>query len=136
LLAGQFEIEGQIGRGAVATVYAARDTELDEDIALKAIPTFGNTEAAKQAVLPEYKAVRRLKSGWEHILHIDRPTTSVYAGMDLVLLPMERAEKSFRDWLEATADDPGVTERLEEGRLEEGLALLRQACRGVEALHE
>jgi len=50
--------------------------------------------------------------------------------MDLVLLPMERAEQSFRDWLEATADDPGV-----EGRLEEGLVLLRQACRGVEALH-
>jgi ankyrin repeat protein len=131
VLSGQYRIESKIGRGAVATVYAAWDTELDEDIALKAIPTFGNTEAAKQAVLPEYKAVRRLKSGREHILHIDRPTVCEHSGMDMVLLPMERAEKSFRDWLEATETDPGV-----EGRLEEGLALLRQACRGVAALHE
>jgi serine/threonine protein kinase len=130
VLAGQFEIEGKIGRGAVATVYAARDVELDEAIALKAIPTFGNTEAAKRAVLPEYKAVRSLKSGGEHILHIDRPMVCTHAGMDWVLLPMERAEGSFRDWLEETKTDPGV-----EKRLEEGLTLLRQACRGVEALH-
>jgi serine/threonine protein kinase len=131
VLSGQYRIECKIGQGAVATVYAARDTELDEDIALKAIPTFGNTEAAKQAVLPEYKAVRRLKSSREHILHIDRPTVCEHSGMDMVLLPMEPAEKSVRDWLEETEAAPGI-----EGRLEEGLALLRQACRGVEALHE
>jgi cytohesin len=130
ILAGQFEIEDGIGRGAVATVYAARDQELGEEIALKVIPTFGNLEAAKQAVLPEYRAVRSLQSGRRHVLHIDRPTTCEHAGMDWVLLPMEQANQSLRDWLEASKNDPGVTDRLEEG-----LALLRQACRGVEALH-
>jgi len=63
-------------------------------------------------------------------LNIDRPMVCTHAGMDWVLLPMERAERSFRGWLEESKTDPGV-----EDRLEEGLALLRQACRGVEALH-
>jgi serine/threonine protein kinase len=115
----------------VATVYGATDRHLGEDVALKVIPKFGEPEAALRAIRPEYQAVRGLQDGQRHILHIDRPTVCEHSGMDMVLLPMERAEKSFRDWLEETEADPGV-----EGRLEEGLALLRQACRGVEALHE
>ena len=94
------------------------------------IPTFGDTEAAKQALLPEYRAVRSLKSSREHVLHIDRPVITKHDGLDLVLLPMERAEASLRDWLTETRQTPGV-----EDRLEEGLALLRQAGRGVAALH-
>ena len=127
---GRFKIETRIGQGAVATVYAATDLELDEPIALKAIPTFGQLEAAKQAVVPEYKAVRSLQDQRRHILHVDRPVTCQHAGMDWVLLPMTRADRSFRKWLTETKQEPGIEERLEEG-----LALLRQAGRGVAGLH-
>jgi cytohesin len=74
--------------------------------------------------------VRRLEDGRRHVLHVDRPRVCKDKGFDLVLLPMERAEKSFRDWLTETKQAAGIKERLEEG-----LALLRQACRGVAALH-
>jgi len=131
VLAGQFRVESVLGRGALATVYAATDVHAREPVAVKVVPTFGESAAALRAILPEYQSVRRLEGGRRHVLHIDRPQACEHSGLDLVLLPMERAERTVRDWLRETKEAPGIEERLEEG-----LALLRQACRGVAALHQ
>jgi cytohesin len=120
-----------LGRGALATVYAATDVHAREPVAVKVVSMFGESAAALRAILPEYRSVRRLEDGRRHVLHVDRPRVCKDKGFDLVLLPMERADQSFRDWLTETKQAAGIKERLEEG-----LALLRQAARGVAALHQ
>jgi len=123
----EFEIKQVLGRGGYATVYHAHDAELKEDFALKTIPSFGKAEKVREVTFSEWRAYRKINDV-RHVIHIERPQICQHKGMDWVLLPMELAEMSFRDWLRQSEGT--------EERLEEGMVLFRQACRGVEALHE
>ena len=48
---GRFHVKSRIGRGGMAEVYLARDTELDRDLALKFLP-IGNRELRDRSHVP------------------------------------------------------------------------------------
>ena len=127
-LIGQYRIIKKIGSGGSGNVYLAENLTLGEEVAIKAIPTFGNVEEIITVLVGEYKSLKQIKNR-EFILESESPIKLSHSGMDWVLLPMELADKTLRDWLNETSGDL-------EGRLEKGLDLFKQACKGVEAIHE
>lgn len=128
VLGEQFRVKTLLGHGAYATVYRVEDLQLGEEFALKAVPSFGEADEVVRLLGEEYRAARYIEDQ-THILRIERPQACKHAGMDWALLPMELADQSLRDWLRAE-------DRAPQERFENGLLLFRQACRGVEALHE
>jgi len=124
--ADRYVIKKKIGQGGFGGVYEVFDNILDEQIAVKVLP-FINKESIKNIIL-EYKSRDKIKS-FEHVVKAYQPQQTQYKGQDIILYPMELADKSMREWLEEIED------KLEE-RLEEGLEIFKQACRGVEAIHE
>ena len=125
---GKYRIGRVLGRGGFGTVHEAEDTVTGEAVALKVVPTFGSGRRVVPRLSAEYRAQRRIKDR-EHILEMDAPDLVTLSNVEWVLLRMEKAEKSLRDWLLETRDDV-------ESRLNQGLEYLRQTCRGVSALHE
>lgn len=131
VLANQFRIEGPIGEGPVAYVHRAVDVDLNEPVALKVVPTRGQSERVLRALRAEHNAARSLESHRQRVLRVDRPTKCTHEGLEWVLIPMERADSTLREWIEETGSIPD-----DEKRLERALTLFRHVCRGVEALHE
>ncbi len=125
-LLGKYRIERVLGTGAYGTVYAAHNPDLDEVVALKAVGTFGDAEALRAAVAAEYKIQRGLPDK-RHILESYPPEVVEAFGLRWVLLPMELATETLREWLTRHA---GQAEQLDTG-----LALLRQAVAGLAVLH-
>ena len=124
----QYEIEAVLGRGGYGVVYRARHRTLGDAFAVKAMGAFGASEALVEALAGEYRAQKRIKDK-RYILESEAPVVTVHGNVDWVLLPMEIAEKSLREWLDQM-------DREEGGWLEEGLELLGQVCEGVGAIHE
>ena len=124
----QYEIEEVLGRGGYGVVYRARHRTVGDAFAVKVMGGFGASEAFARALAGEYRAQKRIMDK-RHILESEAPVATVHANVDWVLLPMEIAEKSLREWLEEVDRD-------EEGWLDEGLELLEQVCQGVQAIHE
>jgi serine/threonine-protein kinase len=125
-LADRYRIKRKIGQGGSGTVYEVFDEFMQKPLALKFIPLESNE--ALQSIFLEYDTRKKIKNV-DHILLGDQPFKILFDGEDLVAYPMELADKSFRDWLNETNED------LDE-RLEEGITLFREACLGVQALHE
>ena len=123
----QYEIEAVLGRGGYGVVYRARHRTVGDAFAVKAMGGFGASEALVRALAGEYRAQKRIKDK-RYILEAEAPVRAVHQNVDWVLLPMEVAEKSLREWLEEV-------DREDEGWLEEGLELLEQVCEGVAAIH-
>ncbi len=69
-LAG-YEIVRELGRGGMGTVYLARQTALQREVALKVLPhSFGLSEASRRRFLEEARALARIEH--EHIVDIHR----------------------------------------------------------------
>ena len=61
LFAGRFEIGRELGRGGVSVVYAARDRQVGQDVALKLlVPSPATANQARERMRREVHAVRRL----------------------------------------------------------------------------
>ncbi len=123
---GKYRIERVLGTGAYGTVYAAFDPGLGETLAVKAVGTFGDPEALRTALAAEYKVQRGLPDK-RHILESYPPELVEAYGVRWVLLPMELASGTLREWLSVHGGKAK--------HLEQGLALLRQAVAGLEVLH-
>lgn len=128
VLLGQYRIERVIGKGSTGVVYKAFDITIEEFLAIKTVAAFNKNKQVTEALVQEYKAQREIKHT-ENILRIDRPQPCTFSGLEWVILPMELADKSFRNWLIETSVNM-------EERLKEGLDLFKQACIGVDALHQ
>ena len=61
LAGAPYEIVGTIGRGGMATVYLARDRELDREVALKVMDVPGGTGEAAERTLREARILARLE---------------------------------------------------------------------------
>ncbi|MGD8396538.1 MAG: protein kinase, partial [Candidatus Eiseniibacteriota bacterium] len=60
ILAGRYRIDGEIGRGGMATVYRARDQELERDVAIKVLHRRDLTGEQGRRLLREARAVAAL----------------------------------------------------------------------------
>ena len=61
LFAGRYEIGRELGRGGVSVVYAARDHQVGQDVALKLlVPSPATANTARERMRREVNAVRRL----------------------------------------------------------------------------
>lgn len=63
ILAGEFEVEREIGRGAMAIVYKATELELDRRVALKVLPP---SAPVSKAVAERFKREARLAASLDH----------------------------------------------------------------------
>jgi len=69
-LAGEFELERELGRGAMGVVYLARDLVLDRQVALKVLPPDSATDEVRARFLREARTAGQLSH--PHIVHIHR----------------------------------------------------------------
>jgi len=125
-LLDRFTIESRLGRGSVGTVYRACDTLRSQTVALKVVPV-GSESAANQLKYEMELNARVVEYG--HVLRIHDVHAAPYGATALLLVSMECADGSFREWLSRSKDDAPK-------RQAEGLAFFKQACEGVQALHE
>ena len=63
ILAGEFDVEREIGRGAMAIVYKATELELDRRVALKVLPP---SAPVSKAVAERFKREARLAASLDH----------------------------------------------------------------------
>ena len=63
ILAGEFAVEREIGRGAMAIVYKATETELNRTVALKVLPP---SAPVSRAVADRFKREARLAASLDH----------------------------------------------------------------------
>jgi len=125
---GRYRLQRMIGGGSHGAVWEATEEDSGETLALKIVPGYGRASRMRKRILDQ----RRLLADEgcrAYVLEAGAPDVLVRNGMDWLLLPMERAEKSLRDWLLETHHDVA-------GRLEAGVRLFSDACRGVASLHE
>jgi serine/threonine-protein kinase len=117
----QYEVQSRVGEGGMGEVYRARDTRLDRDVAIKALPA----EFAKDPErLARFRREARLLASLHHTniaaLHgLEEVDGEVFLVMELV-------------------EGEDLADRLQRGPvdLEEALDLARQFAEGLEAAHE
>lgn len=121
-----FELTSVIGRGSFGAVYKARNTIIETDVAVKLVGRFSSAEKLLNTLKEEY----RIQSTIAHpnLLRVESPLSFKEQNMNWVLLPMELASSSLRQWLTETDDS--------KDRISLGIKYFRQACLGVKAIHE
>ena len=136
LLGGRFVVKELLGFGGFGSVYLAKDKEMDDDLALKVVFTqLAQAQMAVDQLKFEFKARKEIRDR-KHILEAELPLRDEFKGVSLILLPMEYAEGgSLRNWMRA---NPAIYEENEETakRKKQTLEYFKQACRGVQAIHE
>ena len=128
-LGKQYMVVKALGAGGFGEVYQVRDSAIDRDIALKVVVVDRHrTKIAETQILQEFRIREKINDS-RYIIKGYDPRPYQHKGLSLLLLPMELADGgSLRDWLAQNRD--------EGRRREEGVELFRQACLGVEAIHE
>jgi len=123
----RFTIESPLGRGSLGAVYLARDGLRSEKVALKVVPI--GSESAADSLQQEMELNARVVE-YSHVLRVHDVHAATYGGTALLVVSMEYADGgSLREWLCHHRDDLAQ-------RQSEGLAFFKQACRGVQALHQ
>ena len=130
VLLNRFVIERKLGAGGFGSVYCALDRERGYDVALKVVITgVDQVHTAEQQIRQELRLRDSIKDFTHIIMTYDIHPVEYYKGFSLVLLSMEYANgQDLRSWLEDHQN--------EDVRISEGLKLFKQACCGVEAIHQ
>lgn len=83
---GKYEIKGVLGKGGMGIVYAARDTNLDRDVALKVLPPeFADDESAIERFLAEARSAAKLSHPHTVAVYdVGIENDTLYIAMELV----------------------------------------------------
>ncbi len=118
---GPYNIQEEIGRGGMGVVYLARDTRLNRDVAIKALPDHLATDPVR---LERFEREARTLAGLSHpnvagIYGIEEQDGAKYLVLEFV-------------------DGETIADRLDRGPLpiDEAIELAVQIAAGVEAAHE
>jgi eukaryotic-like serine/threonine-protein kinase len=118
---GPYEVLSPLGAGGMGEVYRARDTQLDRDVAIKALP---------QAFLGDLERLARFEREAKMLAALNHPAIASIYGL----------AESGTERLLVLEFVPGETlaERLASGPLpiDEALAMSRQIAEALEAAHE
>ena len=116
---GRFEVVGRLGAGAMGVVYAARDPQLDRDVALKVLRGEHRQGVAAGRLLREAKALARLRHpNVVTVLEIGTHDDGLFIAMDRI------EGQTLREWLRDTPPWSRV------------LDVFVQAGHGLAAAHE
>jgi Tol biopolymer transport system component len=118
---GPYEITASLGAGGMGEVYRARDTRLDRDVAIKALPPDFATDQDR---------VMRFEREAKTLAALNHPNVAQIHGMEHgptgAVLIMELVE----------GDDLSARIRAGALPLDEALAIAREVCDAIEAAHE
>ncbi len=126
LVADRYVVKKKIGEGGFGRVYEVYDQLTEKILALKTLPY--TTKESINNILLEFESRDRINNT-EHIIKAYQPQLTIYKEQNIIIYPLEIAEKNMRDWLTES-------KKYFETRLDEGLEIFKQACLGVEAIHE
>jgi serine/threonine-protein kinase len=130
ILVDRYRIVQRLDEGGFGEVYEVDDIGFGQNRrrALKVV--VAGKDTAKQAVeqiVHEFDLRSRITE-IGHIINSESPQTCEYKELSLVLLPMDLADGgNLHQWL--------LRNQKEEERQEKGIELFRQACLGVQAIH-
>ncbi|MHC4165370.1 MAG: protein kinase domain-containing protein [Planctomycetota bacterium] len=129
-LSNRYRIVKELGRGGDKTVvYLAQDIDLDVEVALKIIQAGSKGAMDRIGQLRQEWQYRESITDFAHITKAHPPERSNYQGVELILLRMEPASMSLRNWLNRHFEDIDLRRDL-------GVELLMQTCEGVKVLHK
>lgn len=118
---GPYNVQQEIGRGGMGVVYLARDTRLDRDVAIKALPDHLATDPLR---LERFEREARTLAGLSH------PNVAGIYGVE----EQDGAKYLVLEFV----DGETIADRLDRGPLDidEAIELAMQIAAGVEAAHE
>jgi serine/threonine protein kinase len=120
---GRYVLQDRVGSGGMGIVYAARDTELDRNVAVKLLRLGGGSRSEterRRRLLREGKALARLSHpNVVQVYDVGEHDDRVFVAVELV------AGRNVREWIEES--DPGWREALQ---------VFIQAGRGLAAAHD
>jgi serine/threonine protein kinase/uncharacterized membrane protein len=121
-----YRIDQVIGRGGMGSVYQARDTSLDRDVAIKILHRhFTDDEAFRARFLQEARAIASLDhSGIVRVHAFGQDRGLLYIVMDLV------AGQTLQEWLKRLADEGKIV------ALTESLTIVRHVAWALHYAHE
>jgi len=130
ILIDRFIIKNYLGSGLFGTVYMAEDTLSSTLVALKAVEIGPcSNEVAGMQLKREMKILNRI-SNHKHVIRTYDLHFVPWGGTGLLVLSMEYANGgTFRKWLIEHSDDL-------ETRRTVGLDCFKQACRGLDTIHD
>ncbi|MCA9283824.1 MAG: serine/threonine protein kinase, partial [Phycisphaerales bacterium] len=118
---GHYEVTRELGRGGMGVVYLGRDTRLDRDVAIKALPA----ELASDPVcLDRFEREAKTLAGLHH------PNIAGIYG----IVEQDGAKYLVLEYIEGET----LADRIDRGpiRVDEALELAAEIAAGVEAAHE
>ncbi len=128
--AERYCIERLIGRGGYSSVYLAYDSVRQENVALKIAEAPGCAPEIAQVVLGHESRMYARMRGHPNVLVVhDLHVVPCNGGSPMLLLSMELADGSLRDWLELNRNDY-------QARVIDGQRYFRQMLAGVHASHK
>jgi len=123
---GRYTLDGQIGRGAMGTVFRAFDPALSREVAIKVLSRVGagaTSDSLVSSLLEEARALAKLNHPNVVAVHdVGTHDEQVFIAMEYI------AGQTLRAWLESTPAGPQ--------RIKQGLQLVTQAGEGLAAAHE
>ncbi len=127
VLGERFRIEAEVNRGRFGVVFRARDILTSSDVAIKAAVMSSPDDLNNANHLVRQARLLMKAEDHRHVLKIHGVHTADWEERKLLLVSMELAARTLRDWLNENAKAPIVRRR-------EGLEYAIQMCHGLVVL--
>jgi len=129
-LMGHFKIKCYLGNGSFGSVYLAEDMIRSTEVALKVAEVGPCNENIASLRLQREMNTHSTILDHTHVIRVHDLHFVPWGGIRLLILSMEYADGgTFRDWLSKHIEDL-------EARRTIGLEYFKQACHGVDAIHD